>query len=272
MRCRFSSRWALMWLILLPTVVGCMVPAGNLTACRTQNSNLSERCRAQSVEIENLKVHARNVEDELVRAERRLAGLQEQLGLSREQLSELDGEATGLRSRYANGDPMPLPAEVQRRLRELSEQEESLKFDPATGLALFDADILFGSGEAELRPDARKTLARLAAILNTDDARDLRLMVVGHTDSRGIAGRPVREKYPSNFHLSTARANAVANLLQEKGVAPQRVGVAGFGGHQPIAPNATAGDRGKNRRVEVFVMAPGVPVVGWTETIPSVYR
>jgi len=82
----------------------------------------------------------------------------------------------------------------------------------------------------------------------------------------------VREKYPSNFHLSTARANAVANLLQEKGVAPQRVGVAGFGGHQPIAPNATPRDRRKNRRVEVFVMAPGVPVVGWTETIPSVYR
>jgi chemotaxis protein MotB len=271
MRCCLS-RYGLLWLILVPSLAGCMVPATQLNACRTQNSNLSERCRAQAAEIENLKVHARNAEDELVQAERRLTSLQEQLGLSRSELADLDGEASGLRRRYANGSPVPLPAEVQRQLRELAEEDDSLKFDPATGLALFDADILFDSGEADLKPGARKTLARLAAILDSNEAEDLRLMVVGHTDSRGIAGRPVRDQYPTNFHLSTARANAVAQLLQEKGIAPQRVGVAGFGAHQPIAPNATASDRRKNRRVEVFVMAPGVPVVGWTETIPSVYR
>jgi chemotaxis protein MotB len=115
-------------------------------------------------------------------------------------------------------------------------------------------------------------LGRLADVLESDEARGLRLMIVGHTDDRRIAGRPIREQYPTNFHLSTARANAVAELLRDRGVAPQRLGVAGFGAHQPIAPNGTPSDRRKNRRVEVFVMAPDVPVVGWTETIPSVYR
>ena len=47
--------------------------------------------------------------------------------------------------------------------------------------------------------------------------------------------------------------------------------MAGFGSHQPLAPNVSAADRRKNRRVEIFVMAPEVPIVGWTETTPTLY-
>ncbi len=83
--------------------------------------------------------------------------------------------------------------------------------------------------------------------------------------------RPARERYPNNFHLSTARAHAVADRLRREGIGEQRVGVAGFGPHQPIAPNVSPKDRRKNRRVEIFVMAPDVPVVGWTDSISSVY-
>lgn len=273
MRCHaYPSRLA--WLVLLPPLAGCMVPTTQLNACRTQKINLAERCRAQTVEIQNLKSHTRNVEDELLRAEHRLSRLRERLGLAGGQLAELNDETANLRSQYAGrgGSPAVLPAEVRRQLRELSDREESLTFDPATGLTRFDADILFDTGEAELKPEAKKTLLRLTAILSDQPAEDLRLMIVGHTDNRRIADRPVREKYPSNFHLSTARANAVAAFLQQKGIAPRRVGVAGFGAHQPLAPNGTPSDRRKNRRVEIFVMARGVPVVGWTETIPSVYR
>jgi chemotaxis protein MotB len=96
-------------------------------------------------------------------------------------------------------------------------------------------------------------------------------MVVGHTDDQTVARKPAREQFPDNFALSTARALAVAKLMQQQGMAENRIGVAGFGAHQPIAPNVTAKDRQKNRRVEVFVMNRDVPVVGWTESIPSVY-
>jgi flagellar motor protein MotB len=47
--------------------------------------------------------------------------------------------------------------------------------------------------------------------------------------------------------------------------------VIGAGPHQPIAPNTSEENRRKNRRVELFVTAPEVPVIGWTETVPSLY-
>ena len=59
--------------------------------------------------------------------------------------------------------------------------------------------------------------------------------------------------------------------MKRAGLPEQRMAVAGFGASQPIAPNATAQDRQKNRRVEILVMAPDVPVVGWSDSTPSVY-
>jgi chemotaxis protein MotB len=108
--------------------------------------------------------------------------------------------------------------------------------------------------------------------LKSPAAGELKLMVAGHTDSRQVAGKGVREMYPNNFHLSAARALAVADRMKRAGMPEQRMAVAGFGSQQPIAPNTTPEDRQKNRRVELLVMAPDVPVVGWSDSTPSVYR
>ena len=59
--------------------------------------------------------------------------------------------------------------------------------------------------------------------------------------------------------------------LQQLGLANQRIGTMGYGPHQPVAPNKSPDDRRKNRRVEIFVMADEVPVIGWTESTPSLY-
>jgi chemotaxis protein MotB len=60
--------------------------------------------------------------------------------------------------------------------------------------------------------------------------------------------------------------------LQKHGLREDQVGVAGFGRHEPVSSGASAEDRQRNRRVEIFVMSPDTPVVGWVETLPSVYR
>jgi chemotaxis protein MotB len=122
-----------------------------------------------------------------------------------------------------------------------------------------------------LKPGAEQLLDELVRVLRSPAAGDLKIMVAGHTDNQSIAGHDAREKYPNNFHLSTARALAVSDYMKRSGLPEQRLGVAGFGPYQPIAPNTTAQDRQKNRRVEIFVMAAEVPVVGWSESTPSVY-
>ncbi len=270
--CRRSSAAAL--LICLAVLSGCtLAPKGQLTACQTQNRSLSEQAKAQLAEIENLKAHNRTVENQLIQAEEELAELDQRTGVDRKRLANFENERAELRgqvqglARNANN----VPADFSGKLEELSRRYPWLEFDPQTGMSKLDGDVLFESGDAELKPEAQRMLSDFAALLTAPEARQLRIMVVGHTDNRQVAKRPTRERYPDNWHLSTARALAVADHLLREGVREDQVGVAGYGRHQPISPNANSMDRERNRRVEIFVMGPDTPVVGWTESITSVY-
>ena len=111
-------------------------------------------------------------------------------------------------------------------------QYPNLSFDAETGVSKCDMDVLFDSGQAELKPAARTMLTELAQVLQLAEAKDLKIMVVGHTDNQRIVGQAAREKYANNFHLSTARALAVADVLRSQGLPDQRIGVAGFGAHE----------------------------------------
>jgi chemotaxis protein MotB len=267
--------WAVLWASALAVLPGCLLaPRSQLNAANAQNRNLAEQSRAQLAEIDNLKTHSRTLENRVIRSEEQLAVLQERAGLDRQQLEGYQRERDGLYEQFkglAFGRGR-LPPELSRQLAELSEKYPGLQFDPETGISKVDTDVLFDSGEAALKPGAERLLDELVRVLKSPAAGDLKIMVAGHTDSQLIAGRGVREKYPNNFHLSTARALAVADRMKRAGLPDQRMAVAGFGASQPIAPNATAQDRQKNRRVEILVMAPDVPVVGWSDSTPSVYR
>ena len=251
---------------------GCLASKAQLTASETQNRVLVEQNRAQLAEIENLKAHSRTVEDQLTHNETEMASLQQQADFNRQRLTNYRQETDRLHEQFKGaGGGQRLPAVVSQRLVDLSLRYPSLHFDPATGISKLDTDVLFDSGQADLTPAARSMLTELGQILQSPEAKELRVMVVGHTDNQRIAGKTTRDKYPNNFHLSTARALAVADLLRTQGLADPRIGVAGFGPHQPVVANDSAGERQKNRRVEIFVMAPDVPVVGWTESIPGAY-
>lgn len=253
---------------------GCLcVPRAQLARSESEKRILAEQCRAQLAEIENLTIHSRSTTDRLLRTEKELAQLQDEVGLDREQLQDIRQERAKLHGQFkglANGRA-PIPPEVSTQLAELSQRYPNLHFDPVTGISKLDTDVLFDSGDAELKPGAEEMLGELVQVLKSPRARDLKIMVAGHTDDRQIAKKPAREEFPNNFYLSTARAHAVADLMCRQGLSQQRLAVAGFGANQPVAPNATSKDRQKNRRVEIFVMHRDVPVVGWTDSIPSVY-
>jgi chemotaxis protein MotB len=181
------------------------------------------------------------VEDQLIHAE--------------DELAQLDG------SRKRAG----LPAGVNGQLAELAQRYPMLQFDARTGISKFDTDLLFDSGDAQLKPGADRMLSEFAEIFRSPEARDLKIMVVGHADAQGIKGREVRERYPTNWHLSAGRALAVADRLRKAGLPEDRMGVTGFGQYQPVSPNDTAEARQRNRRVEIFVLGPETPVVGWVD-------
>jgi chemotaxis protein MotB len=267
---------ALFRLLLLVAVAlpGCsFVPRTDLDAARTDNQVLAEQNRAQLAEIQNLKVHSRTLEDRVIHSEEQLAVLQERTGVDQRQMEGFQHDRNGLYEQFktmAFGRGR-LPPELSQQLVALSKKYPSLQFDPETGLSKLDTDILFDSGDAVLKPGAERLLDDLVQVLRSPVAGDLKIMVAGHTDSQLVVGKGAREKFPNNFHLSTARALAVADRMKRAGLAEHRLAVAGFGPCQPVAPNTTVQNRQKNRRVEIFVMAPDVPVVGWSESTPSVY-
>jgi flagellar motor protein MotB len=164
-----------------------------------------------------------------------------------------------------------MPSNLTRRFSRLAERYPSLQFDPETGISKLDTDVLFDTGRATLSPESQQLLREYAEILRDPEAMQLRVMTVGHTDSRLIGKKPTREQFSDNWQLSLERARMVASFLAEAGVPDDRMGVAAFAAEQPVATNDSEEMRRLNRRVEIFLMGPQTPIVGWTETIPNVY-
>ena len=271
---------AVRWLSRSPVLValffcaGCaVVPRADWNRLTTENTALLGEKQAQAARIGNLESHSRGVENKLIETEEELARLDAQQELSRQKLAsyQFDRHQLGAQVQCLAGRQWPVSSEVCGRLAEIARQHPELCFDPQTGVAKLDTDILFDVGTSELKPAAQETLGGLVKALAAPEARDLKVLVVGHTDDQPVAKRPARDKYRDNFDLSADRAVTVCEALGQLGLPQERIGAAAFGAHQPVAPNITPADRQKNRRVELFVLAPDVPVIGWTETIPSVY-
>jgi len=109
-------------------------------------------------------------------------------------------------------------------------------------------DILFGSGVAKLSPTALSVMQRLADSLKPWPNA---IRVEGHTDDRPIS----TAAFPSNWELSAARAASVVHLFMDRGIAPARMAVLGFGPYRPVAPNTSATGRNANRRVELVILS-----------------
>ncbi len=104
--------------------------------------------------------------------------------------------------------------------------------------------VNFETGSANLTDQSHATLDRVAASLAAYP--QLRVEVAGYTDSRGGAA--------TNLRLSQERAAAVRGYLVSRGVPPRQLTSRGFGAGNPIASNATAAGRARNRRVELHRM------------------
>jgi chemotaxis protein MotB len=116
---------------------------------------------------------------------------------------------------------------------------------------VFQSEVFFDSGRADLKPEGRVELDKLAAVLldiQKNIPNDLAwvLRVDGHTDVRPTTGA----SFKSNWDLSAARAISVVQYLVSKGLPPQRLVAAGFGEFQPIDAGNTEDAYRRNRRIE----------------------
>ncbi len=105
------------------------------------------------------------------------------------------------------------------------------------------SDLSFDSGQYRIKPGLHAVLDRFASTLNQNPVTTVR--IIGHTDNVGSDA--------ANNLLAVNRADATRDYLVSRGVESKRISIDGRGEHEPIADNATADGRAKNRRVEIFV-------------------
>jgi len=158
--------------------------------------------------------------------------------------------------------------ELQKLVSRLRDNKITVELDETNGILRLPGRLLFDASKAQLQPDGEKALSLLAKEMlpvvqkgcGESPLKWEAIYIEGHTDNI-----PIREDFPSNWHLSSARAISTYNalLLAEPGLAKQFnhqqkavIGISGYGDQRPVADNVTEEGRQKNRRIDIrFVVA-----------------
>jgi flagellar motor protein MotB len=184
---------------------------------------------------------------------------------------QLSAEVAELRTRPVADEPIvavneaaaPVDPDIDARMARLEELARRLGRTPGDvttieveggyGFALADS-VVFDSGSAALRTEGESVLVSLAQDIGQRPFEAL--WVRGHTDNVPMRREATLAQFPlGNMQLSIMRALAVRELLVTKGNLPEdKLFVAGFGPHLPVADNATPEGQQRNRRVEIVVL------------------
>ena len=180
--------------------------------------------------------------EDLVERDRQIRGLEEELRELDDRLGGATAERTTLVRRL----------ERQARTREQFELIENM-FDPSEAIVLRDVNNLiirltglsFASNSSDLSTAAIELIDKLQDAIDVFPQCDL--IIEGHTDSQGNAGR--------NLQLSMARAQSVMDYItNEMRIPDYRITAAGYGDARPISNNKTAEGRAKNRRIDLIIV------------------
>ncbi|MEM1156879.1 MAG: OmpA family protein [Verrucomicrobiota bacterium] len=206
---------------------------------------------------------------QLVENQRLMQGAVEQL---RNNLARQNDRLKTKAEALASSEQARLTLERERRERLIQIQQRAEKIDairsqlaPAlrdisTQIFLTQDQItirlpgknLFASAETTLQPEGTEILASVARILNAQ-LTDLPIRIEGHTDDVPI-GDNLQNTFPTNLHLSAARASAAVDfLISEGGLTATLLEAVGKGDTTPIADNSTTEGRAQNRRIDIII-------------------
>ncbi|MGC8767569.1 MAG: OmpA family protein [Brevinematia bacterium] len=134
--------------------------------------------------------------------------------------------------------------EIKSRKVKITFTEEGIK------ISLIN-DFFFESGSAYIREDLLPTIQKVAQLISS--LKDIKVDVIGHTDKTPLQNPLVKEKYPSNWELSTARASSVVRALVDFGVNPEIMTASGRAEFEPVESNDTPEGRAFNRRTDIYI-------------------
>ncbi len=264
--------------LALPTAI--LVSSASLLALggcvpQSQYDDLMNAYRSkeqQLLQLQNEFDTSRTNEEAL---RRQLAEAAADLARARELVGGDKGALDALQKRYEDllaqvNALSPLPESVNEGLRALADANPDIfEYDEKRGMLRFKSDVTFDLGSAKLTAKAESVIAKVASILNTSEARDLEVRVVGHTDNVPIRKSSTAAQHPTNIHLSAHRSISVRDALANDGVDANRFMVAGYGEFRPIASNSARGNE-MNRRVELYLVPmPAVEAVSTRSANPA---
>jgi chemotaxis protein MotB len=218
------------------------------SASQARDTTVSERDKALQ--------QVRTLTDQIATLGRQLAAIDQALGLKQQEIDRQNAQIADLGARLN----VALASKVEElsqyrsdffgRLRQALGSREDVRI--VGDRFVFQSEVLFPSGSADISPEGQSQLAKLAGALKEitkEIPPDLPwvLQVDGHTDRRPISS----SRFPSNWELSTARAIAVARFLVTQGIPPDRVAARGFAEFQPLDPGDSEEAYRRNRRIEI---------------------
>lgn len=164
------------------------------------------------------------------------------------QLEKLQRELDQFRERVDSLEAVR--TDLEQQLQQAIEQGEASVSSDSNEINInLMGSILFNPADAHLTENGVALLRSLGPSLNV--AADSMIHVIGHTDDWPI-GEKLRDKYPSNWELASARAINVAKYLKQRvNIDPTRISAISAAGYQPIADNGSAEGRAQNRRIEI---------------------
>ncbi len=216
-------------------------------------------------EIARLQKRAGGLETEVARAadltkrlearDQEIGKLQASIAQDKDRLKAEEAEKASLEQERAAKE-----AEIQRLTKTHEDLTKSLEAEIAKGdikirqvrdrLTINMVDrVLFDSGQAKVKPAGLKVLKQVSDILKK--VADKQIRIEGHTDNVPIRGK-LKERYPTNWELSTARAtNVVRYLIEDGGVDQVNLAAVGYADTRPVASNDGEEGRTTNRRIEI---------------------
>jgi len=218
------------------------ISSSQIKEMEIESSQTLEQISILSNEIENLKIEILTLNEALEASEIETASKNLEIEILGERLNKALTSKIFELQKYRS--------EFFGKLQSLLGDRDDIKI--VGDRFIFESELLFDSASANLQENGKEKLKQIATTLMETTNQipsdiDWIIQVEGHTDKRPISTL----QYPSNWELSTARANSVLKLLLEIGFPPNRLAAAGYGEFYPISEGETNEDLQQNRRIEL---------------------